>query len=41
MAVLQANKIHAIVNLTGIDSASDLRLHVDVSAPPGVTLDER
>lgn len=38
MAVLQANKIHAFVNLTGIDSAHDLRRGVEVSLPPGVTI---
>ena len=39
IADLQSNKVHAIVNLTGIDTASGSRLPVDVSAPPGVALD--
>lgn len=39
MAVLEENKIHAIVNLTGINSASDLHLPVEVSPPPGVAVD--
>ena len=38
MAVLQAKQIHAVVDLTGIESTHDLRRHVDVSTPPGVTL---
>jgi YbbR domain-containing protein len=38
MAVLQANQIRAVVNLTGIESGKELRRHVDVSTPPGVTL---
>jgi len=40
MAVLEENKVHASVNLTGIDAASGLHLPVDVSAPPGVAVDE-
>jgi len=39
MAVLEENKVHAVVNLTGIDAASGSRLPVDVSAPLGVTVD--
>ena len=39
IAVLQSNKVHAIVNLTGIDTASGSRLDVYISAPPGVALD--
>jgi len=39
MAVLQANKLRATVNLTGIDAVHGLPLSVDVSAPPGVTPD--
>ena len=39
IAVLQSNKVHAMVNLTGIDTASGSRLNVDVSAPPGAALD--
>jgi YbbR domain-containing protein len=38
METLQANKIHAFVNLTGIDSAHDLQRDVEVSSPRGVTL---
>lgn len=38
IAVLQTNRLHAIVNLTGIDSAHDLKRHVDVAMPLGVTL---
>ncbi len=40
MAVLEENKIHALVNLTGINSASDLHMPVDVSTPPGVAVDQ-
>ena len=39
IAILQLNKVHATVNLTGIDSVRGLRLNVDVSAPAGVALD--
>jgi hypothetical protein len=39
IAVLQANKLHATVNLTGIDSVRGLHLNVDVSTPLGVALD--
>jgi hypothetical protein len=38
MAVLQANQIRAVVDLTDIGSAKDLRRKVEVSTPPGVTL---
>jgi YbbR domain-containing protein len=38
METLQANRIHAFVNLTGIDSAHDLQRAVEVSLPRGVTL---
>jgi YbbR domain-containing protein len=38
MADLQANQIRAMVDLTDIQSARDLRRRVDVSMPPGVTL---
>jgi YbbR domain-containing protein len=38
MADLQANQIHAVVDLTDIPSARDLRQRVDVSTPLGVTL---
>jgi YbbR domain-containing protein len=40
MAVLEENKIHATVNLTGVDLASGLPLLVDVSVPPGITIDK-
>ena len=38
MADLQANQIHAVVDLTDVQSTRDLRRRVDVSTPPGVTL---
>ena len=38
MGTLQANRIHAFVNLTGVDSAHDLQRTVEVSLPRGVTL---
>jgi YbbR domain-containing protein len=38
MAVLQANQIRATVDLTDIDSGKDLKRHVDVSVPSGITL---
>jgi YbbR domain-containing protein len=38
MAELQANQIHAVVDLTDIQSADVLRRRVDVSTPPRVTL---
>jgi YbbR domain-containing protein len=38
MESLQANQIHALVDLTDIEAAHDLRRHVDVSTPTGVTL---
>ena len=38
METLQANRIHAFVNLTGIDSAHDLQRGVEVSLPRCVTL---
>ena len=38
MAVLQANQIHAMVNLTNIESSPDSHLPVEVSTPAGVTL---
>jgi len=37
MASLQANEILAFVNLSGIDSGSDLQRSVQVAVPPGVT----
>lgn len=39
MAALEANRVHASVNLTGIDAASGLPLPVEVSAPLGVMVD--
>jgi YbbR domain-containing protein len=38
MAVLQANQIHPVVDLTDIASARNLKRQVQVSTPPGVTL---
>lgn len=38
MAVLQANQIHPVVDLTDIASARNLKLRVEISMPPGVTL---
>jgi YbbR domain-containing protein len=38
MNKLQADQVHAVVNLTDIGLERDLHLPVDVSAPPGVTL---
>jgi len=38
MAVLQANQIRAVVDLTGIEPAKKLRRRVDISLPPGVRL---
>jgi len=38
MAVLQANQVRAVVDLTGIESGKEWRRRVDVSTPPGVTL---
>ena len=38
MADLEANQIHAVVDLTDIQAAHDLRRRVDVSTPSGVTL---
>lgn len=38
MAVLQANQIRAVVDLTDIESAKKLHRRVDISLPPGVKL---
>ncbi len=38
MAVLQANQIRAVVDLTDIESAMKLLRRVDISLPPGVKL---
>jgi len=38
MAVLQANQIHATVDLSDIETARELRRPVEISTPPGVTL---
>jgi YbbR domain-containing protein len=38
MAVLQADQIHSVVNLTGIESSHDPHRRVEVSAPTNVTL---
>ena len=38
MAVLQANQIHPVVDLTDITAARNLKRRVEVSTPPGVTL---
>jgi YbbR domain-containing protein len=38
MAVLQANQIHPVVDLTDIASARNLKRRVEISMPPGVTL---
>jgi YbbR domain-containing protein len=38
IAVLQANQIRATVDLTDVESAGELKRHVDVSVPSGITL---
>ena len=37
LAGLQNNDIRPLVDLTGIESATDLRKRIEVSTPPGVT----
>jgi hypothetical protein len=38
MAELRADQVHALVDLTGIETARGLRRRVDISMPAGVTL---
>jgi hypothetical protein len=38
MAALLANQVHALVDLTDIETAHDLRRSVDISMPAGVAL---
>jgi hypothetical protein len=38
MAGLRADQVHALVDLTDIEAARDLRRRVDISMPAGVTL---
>jgi YbbR domain-containing protein len=38
MTALEPKEVHAVVDLTGVESARDLKKHVDVSVPPGVTV---
>ena len=38
LADLQASQIHALVDLTDVQSARDLRRNVEISAPAGVTV---
>jgi len=38
ISILQANQIHAVVDLTDIQGGHNLRRHVDISTPPGITL---
>src|SRR5271170_6440628 len=38
MAVLQANQIHPVVDLTDVAAGRNLKRRVEVSTPPGVTL---
>jgi hypothetical protein len=38
MAALQADRVHALVDLTDIEAARNLQRRVDISTPTGVTL---
>ena len=38
MATLQANQVHALVDLTDIEAARNLQRRVDITTPTGVTL---
>jgi YbbR domain-containing protein len=38
MAALRENQVHALVDLTDIEAARDLRRRVDITTPTGVTL---
>jgi YbbR domain-containing protein len=38
IAVLQANQVHPVVNLTDVTATGNLKQRVEVSMPPGVTL---
>ena len=38
MAILPANQIRAVVDLTDIEAAKDLKRRVDVYVPPGIAL---
>ena len=38
LAVLQADQVHALVDLTDIEAARNLQRRVDISTPAGVTL---
>jgi len=38
MAALQADQVHALVDLTDIEAARNLQRRVDISTPTGVTL---
>jgi hypothetical protein len=38
MAALRAGQVHALVELTDLEAARDLRRRVDISMPTGVTL---
>ena len=38
LAALQADQVHALVDLTDIEAARNLQRHVDITTPAGVTL---